>query len=349
MGKPDNCGGFNYFYALMKKFIRFVLVLLAIVITLVLITAIVEPKDITVQRSIVIKAPKDSVFAQIVNFKNWTHWSPWYKLDSTMKITYTGTDGQQGSGYQWVGDEKTTGTGNMKNTVVTGTKMDYELHFVVPFEKDAVGYLKADDTAGMTKATWSITMHYSFPFNAVLAVLKMDKFLGGDFESGLTNLKTYTEARTTPTAASDVQVKEIQYAAHLYQGVRKTISWGEITKFCADTYTLEATAKATGPKVGLYYTWDTTNKHTDMAAVIPVVDTTHPIKGAGYIQVAAAKAYTATYTGGYSGGMKVHAALARQVAAKGQQQALVIEEYITGPATEKDSTKWVTNIYYLVK
>jgi len=333
----------------MKKFIRFVLGLIAIVLLAWLITAIIEPKDVTVQRSVVIKAPKDSVFAQIVNFKNWTHWSPWYKLDSTMKITYTGTDGQPGSGYQWVGDEKTTGTGSMNDVAVTGTKMDYELHFIAPFEKDAAGFLKAEDTAGMTKATWSITMHYSFPFNAILAVLKMDKLLGGDFESGLTNLKTYTETGTTPSVGSDVQIKEIQYTAHLFQGVRKTVSWSDITKFCADTYTMEAAAKTTGPKAGLYYTWDTINKRTDMAAVVPVADTTHPIKGATYIQVPAAKAYTATYTGGYSGGMRVHAALAKEAAAKGQQQALVIEEYIAGPATEKDSTKWVTNIYYLVK
>jgi effector-binding domain-containing protein len=34
---------------------------------------------------------------------------------------------------------------------------------------------------------------------------------------------------------------------------------------------------------------------------------------------------------------------------KSLTQTLVLEEYVTDPMTEKDTAKWQTNIYYLVK
>src|ERR1035437_7430219 len=149
----------------MKKFFIFLSVLIGIVLVAVLILGVIEPTDIIVTRSVMIKAPKEAVFDQMVLFKNWTNWSPWYKMDSTnMKMTYSGTDGQPGSGYTWVGSEK-TGAGGMKNNAVNGTEMKFEVNFTEPRRGTAHGTLKAADTAGMTKATWSFSMHMPFPLN----------------------------------------------------------------------------------------------------------------------------------------------------------------------------------------
>src|SRR4051812_21427355 len=117
----------------MKKFLRFLVILVAVVAAAVLILALVEPTDVTVMRTTMIKAPKDVVFDQMVHFKNWTNWSPWYEMEPTMKMTYFGTDGQPGSGYHWVGGSK-TGEGEMTNKGVTGTQMDYEMVFKKPRE-----------------------------------------------------------------------------------------------------------------------------------------------------------------------------------------------------------------------
>jgi hypothetical protein len=333
----------------MKKFLRFLVILIAVVIAGVLILALVEPTDATVTRTALINAPKNAVFGQIVNFKNWPNWSPWYQMEPTMKITYSGTDGQAGSGYHWVGGEK-TGEGEMTNKAVTGTQMDYDLAFVKPHSGKAQGFIKADDTAGMTKVTWSVSMHCSFPMNAMLAFMNMDKMLGGDFENGLSNMKKYVESH--PTAGSDVDIKEVDFPLHTYLGVRQTVNWSDIQKFCGDTYGMvgkEAGPKINGPAMGIYYTWDTVKKCADMFAGFPMYDTTKPVKGASFVNVAQSKAYMAVHKGSYSNSMKYHMALGKYVAGKGQHPALVIEEYLVGPHQEPDSNKWVTNIYYLVQ
>ena len=337
----------------MKKFLRFVVVLLLIVIVAVVVLGLIEPNDITVTRTALIKAPKEAVFEQMVYYKNWLNWSPWYRMDSgKMKMTYYGTDGQPGSGYTWEGDK--TGAGDMKDSAVKGTEMTYVLTFTKPHTGSAWGTLKADDSAGMTKATWTCSMHFPFPMNAMCIFMNMDKMLGGDFASGLENMKTYVESHSSGTA-SGVEIKEVDYPGHIFEGMRKTMSItnnDEMSKFFMDSYSLlgkDIGGKITGPGTGLYFSWDTVKKETDMAAVFPVSDTTMAVKGASFFHIPASRAVLAVLKGSYSGMMDAHVAIAKYMAAKGEAHGAVIEEYITGPGTEKDSTKWVTNIYYTIK
>ena len=326
------------------------LVVLLLVIAIFLALALYEPYDVPVSRSILIKAPKEAVFVQMVQFRNWPNWSPWYKIDSTMKFTYSGTDGQPGSSYTWAGIENKTGAGEMKNTGVEGTTMNFDVLFTKPREGSAHGILKAEDTAGMTKATWSFSIHTPFPFNAMCAFISMDKLLGGDFESGLSNMKQYVESHTTITPL--IEIKEVDYPAHIFEGIRETVAMSDMSKFFADTYSMlgkELGPKITGPAAGIFYTWDTANKNSDMAAVFPVSDTTKPATGAVILHAGPAKAFMAVQKGGYSTSMMYHTALAKRLAEKGLKQSLVIEEYIVSPYQQPDSNKWVTNIYYLVQ
>lgn len=333
----------------MRKFFRFMLILIIIIVVAVLVLGVVEPKDVVVQRSTLIKAPKDMVFNQIVNFKNWVNWNPWYQMDSSEKITYTGADGQPGSTFHWVGDPKKTGEGQMTDTAVKGTEMDYSLHTITPFNHVAGGFMSAEDAGnGMTRVTWSITMHSSFPWNASFAFVKMDKLLGGDFERGLQNMKKYCEAMAANTG---VQIQETVYPAHIFEGVRKTVAMTDVLKFCADTYSQldkSAGALVNGPAVGIYYTWDTLHHTTDMVAALPVSDTSKAINGASCIYIPQSKALMAVHKGPYSTMMMEHGMLMKSVTDKKLQSTLVLEEYVVGPRQDKDSTKWVTNIYYLV-
>lgn len=339
----------------MRKFIIFMSVVLAIFIVAVLVLAFIEPTDATVSRSIVIKAPKEAVFEQMVSFRNHVHWSPWYKMDSgNMKFSYFGTDGQPGSGYHWVGSDK-TGEGEMKCTAINGTEMLFDMHVIKPYEADAHLSLKAIDTAGMTKAVMSITMHTPFPWNAMCAFMDQDKVLGGDFELGLRYMKEDVEGRVAAPAApatNGVEVKEVDYPAHVFEGFRQVVGWGDISKFYMDSYVSldkEVIGKKSGAAVGIYYTWDTAKMNTDMVAAFPVSDTLLPLKNGVFVRVEGSKSVMGVLKGGYGREMEVHNAITQYITAHGLTKQLVIEEYVSGPREEPDSNKWVTNVYYLVK
>jgi hypothetical protein len=332
----------------MKKAIRFIAGVILFVVAAFLILGLIMPKDVVVSRSVMINAPKNVVFDQMSNFKNWTNWSPWIEKEPTVKLTYKGADGAVGSGYHWVGEDKNTGTGDMNSLAINGTKMDFEVKFSKPMKREAQGTLEAMDTAGATKAYWSFSMHMPYPFNAMLLFMNMDKMLGGDFEKGLNNMKKYAESH----AGSALEIKEVEYPAKKFLCIKETVGWGDMGKFFGEKIPVlikDAGAKMCGPVAGIYFTWDTVKKCTDMACAIPVTDKALKMDGTTYLDVPTSKAVMAAQKGGYSKSMEVHESIKKYMDAKGLQQQLVIEEYLVTQHEEPDSNKWVTNVYYLLK
>ena len=82
---------------MLKKIVIVVVVLLLLLVGV----ASTKPDSFAVERSTVIKAPPEKVFALINDFHHWDQWSPWAKLDTTtMKVTYTGPASGPGAVYE---------------------------------------------------------------------------------------------------------------------------------------------------------------------------------------------------------------------------------------------------------
>lgn len=333
----------------MKKFLRFIGILLLVLILIVVILGIIEPKDVTVERSIVINGPREMVWDQMTNFKNGPNWDPWYKMEPTVTRTYFGPDGQPGSGYNWVG--KKTGAGTMKDTGIAGDKMNYSLHFEKPLPGDASGFIQVSDQGdGTVKATWNYYQHMPFPFNGMQAFMSMDKMLGNTFDSGLVNLKKYVESNKMAMGAAP---HEMKFPAHLYAGIRKTVPQSNFTGYYGETIATvgkELGNKIAGPAAGLYYSWDTVKHVTDAAVVFPIADTTGIPKTLTIFHINPSNSVMMAFRGGYDGEMAAHAQINEYIAKKNMMRSgLVIEEYTVGKAEEPDTSKWTTNIYYLVQ
>lgn len=332
----------------MKKFIRFNLWLLLIVAAIILTLAVVQPNDVVVKRSVLIKAPKEVVFEQVSKLKNWAYWSTILSNDSTIAITYSGTDGTLGSTMTWKGDEGVSGSGTIKNDGVEGTTMKYSFNVTEPAEMIADGAIIVADTAYMVKVTWTFHKHFPFLANAALVLFDLDKYMGADMERSLENLKTHIATNVK----IPIDIKETEYAARIVAGIRDTVQWSEMESFFGDTYNLlvrTSPVKVTGARTGLFYTWDTVQKNTVVMAGVPVTDTDLPIKGIIFTTVPASKAYVATHKGGYAGIRAVHEALNKHVTDAGQVSWLTVEEYMLYPGNQSDSNKWVTNVYYLIQ
>ena len=102
---------------------------------------------------------------------------------------------------------------------------------------------------------------------------------------------------------------------------------------------------------GLFFKWDTVNKITVMAAVMSVKGSSKTkVKGLETFVVPAGKTLNIKYFGGYNGTGLAHMAMDDYINEKGFMKLTpIMEEYVTDPGKEPDSTKWLTNIYYPVK
>ena len=168
-------------------------IFLVLLIVGILGFAATKPDTFRVQRSTSIKAPPDKVFALVNNFHSWDGWSPWEKMDLTMKKTYGGPDSGPGATYEWDGNDK-VGKGKMEISKVAEPKeINLKLHFMKPFECQNRVDFTFENKGEATDVTWA--MHGPSPYFSKLiqVFMSMDSMVGKDFEAGLANLKAIAE------------------------------------------------------------------------------------------------------------------------------------------------------------
>ncbi|UAY50984.1 SRPBCC family protein [Ferruginibacter albus] len=177
------------------KILKKILLTILVLIVLVLIAGLFIKKDHLIEREIVINKPKQEVFDYIKMIKNQDNYSYWNMQDPNMKKEYTGTDGTVGFVSKWQSDNKNVGDGEQTITAVKeGERIDMGLHFIKPFDSKASAYMITDAVdAGSTKVKWAFACKTPYPMNILCLFMNMDKMLGDQLNTGLTNLKNVLE------------------------------------------------------------------------------------------------------------------------------------------------------------
>lgn len=174
----------------MKKVLYVILGLIA----LVLIAALIMPKDYAVEREVVISKPNAEVYDYLESLQNQNNWSVWSKKDPNIKMNFKGTDRTVGYTYFWEGNDE-VGKGEQEITKITkGERIDTQLRFLKPFESTSEAYMVTEPLGeNQTKVKWGFTGVMPYPMNAMLPFMGMDKTVGKDFADGLANLKAILE------------------------------------------------------------------------------------------------------------------------------------------------------------
>lgn len=171
-----------------------ILLVIAGIIGLVLLLAAVTSKDLNVKRTITIARPLAQVFDYIKHLKNQDNFSKWASMDPNMKKEYRGTDATPGFVSAWEGNKK-VGKGEQEILKITeGERVDFELRFIKPWPSTSQAYMTTTDAGnGQTTVSWGFDSKMKYPMNIMKLLMNMEKMLGKDFETGLSNLKTILE------------------------------------------------------------------------------------------------------------------------------------------------------------
>jgi hypothetical protein len=163
-------------------------------IAVVLILAAMKPANFVVERSVTINSTPEKIAPLINDFHNWEAWSPWVKLDPTMKTTYSGAPSGVGSVYEWEGNSK-VGTGRMEVLSIQPAKTSIKLDFLKPFEgHNTADFVLEPEGNAATRVTWVMYGPLAFIPGKLMSVFtSMDKMVGDDFQKGLANLKVAAE------------------------------------------------------------------------------------------------------------------------------------------------------------
>jgi len=173
---------------------RILLGLLGLVV-LIFALGFVLPDKAHVERSVVINAPQEEIFALVADLNNADKWQAWSEYDPEMTSSVSGA----GVGQKQSWTSKKMGSGSQTIAALSPpSRVDYALEFGKMGVATATMTLEPAPEG--TKVVWSFdsNMRKGVPFHmqpmSTYMGFFMDGMLGKDYEKGLSNLKRVAEA-----------------------------------------------------------------------------------------------------------------------------------------------------------
>lgn len=166
-----------------------------------------------------------------------------------------------------------------------------------------------------------------------------------------TNNKKQTDMQTTIRN----EVKEIEWPGKTFVTARATIAFNDLTTFFGEKYgaiygaLYKTGLEVTGPPCAIYYSIDETTMETDLAAAVPVSGGVPDIAGFDKVTIPTGKAVYTIHYGPYDSMTATYQLLEKYMAEHDLKRKWIVEEYLSDPAVETDSTNWKTNIYFILE
>lgn len=171
---------------------RLVVVILGIAVILVAI-AYILPREVTVERAVVIDAPPSEIFPHVNSLKANEAWSPWLDRDPDVSLVYEGPEAGVGSKLTWTSDNPNVGNGS---NIITASTPDSRVDTALDFGAmgTANAWVTMDPVGASTEVKWGFTTDMGMNPMARWMGLMMDKWVGADYDDGLNRLKVLVEA-----------------------------------------------------------------------------------------------------------------------------------------------------------
>lgn len=322
---------------------------LVILIVLLAIIGFFLPKQVHVERSIVINAPAQVPFNLVNDLTQWKLWSPWHQIDPNTKWEFSGPASGTNSWYTWKSEHKNVGNGKL--TIVESTpythiksKLEFE-----GWDASFAEYIFTEEN-GSTKLTWTMDSDMGNNPMGRWFGLFMDGMIGKDYEKGLAKIKEISESSPAvdQVAGFDVEMRDMPAQKYIYIA-SKEVKPQEISIKIGESFMkLDEAVKQhkytmTGPPFTIW---------TDMANFSSAFPVAEEVTAQGDIQAGNDEpfhAYVVKYYGAYDKNEHVYKAMDNFLQAKGAAPAGPPREvYITDPMMEKDTAKWLTEIVFPV-
>lgn len=332
-------------------------VLLGIVIIVVAAGAVLNflaPKEMMVEREVTISASNQTVWANISSMEAMNTWGPWANKDPEMVSEYSGETGKVGSRHTWDSQSEEVGAGYQEIVAINDTMVKTALVFTRPWESTSEAWIKMKDAEDGTVVKWGFSGALDFPMNIMALFMDMTSGIEADFDAGLADLKNMCEELEAPINGYTIN-RQTWETSKMYYGKRSEVQIAKMKEYFEKN--LGAAFKDLGKKgitptgmpVGIFWDFDMEAGVADMATAAPVAEAVESTKFAMFNSPTGTVLHIAYY-GAYESSEKAHGAMDEYMKKNGMEfNEMVIEEYVTDPSTEKDTSKWLTNIYYFVK
>ncbi len=250
-----------------------------------------------IERSTVIDAPAETVYAILNDFNQWRPWSPWLITEPEAKVTVA----EDAKSYEWVG--KRTGTGNMSITDESeNSAIDIDLNFLKPWKSKAKVRFRLEPKGEGTQVAWA--MDSSLPFFMFWMTKMMTALIEMDYDRGLSMLKEYVEKGSV---SSKLDFKgESDFPGCDYIGIKSSCSidrmgeqmmsdFGKLKDYLDENADLQR-----GMAFSVYHKWDPAKNKVEYTGGWAVENLPDSVPdGLIKASIPATKIYTVSHVGSY--------------------------------------------------
>jgi effector-binding domain-containing protein len=330
----------------MKALLK-ILYFFLVLIIIFLLVGVFLPKSAHIGSSILIKSSPEIIFDQVNNLKNWDNWAPWQNNDSTINIKFSHIVSGIGASYQWT--SKNSGTG--KIIIVESnplTKVVSDMDFGKQGLAKSSWTLKEE--AEGTIVNWNFENGHLKYFERYF-LLFFKKNIIRTLDSGLKKLKETSEelrldriSEVKDLTISPIRAVVITDSSVIQHMGEKTGNLLGKIKLYLERRKIEPVDKP----FTLFKNWENEGLKT-FACGFPIAERTWSWQEYQYIEIDSCHAIMVTHWGRY-GSEKPYIAINQYM----NDKNLILagspwEIYINNPQSEKDTSKWQTDIYFPVR
>ncbi|MBL8862979.1 MAG: SRPBCC family protein [Planctomycetes bacterium] len=175
----------------MTRLLRLLVLGTGLLVVVAVVVGLFMPRSWSVECTRVLRAPQERVQAELLDLRNWEHWTPWSRTrDETLVVTFDGPATGVGSRMSWEGQR--LGFGSLTLTAAHAG-VEYEIAFRGVDQRTRGALALAPDPAGV-RITWRDGGELGWnPIMRLFAPLFEAK-LAQDFGAGLGRLALRVEA-----------------------------------------------------------------------------------------------------------------------------------------------------------
>ena len=322
-------------------------------------TGYLLPKRVHIERSITVDRPVTMMFEILNSYRYYHEWSPWARRDPDAEFIISGADSGVGARMSWSGDPRLVPSGWQQ---IVASRPYERIDILLDFEAQGVaetGFV-LDAQGDATRITWffdsDLTKGVNFldSFLARYFGLLFDRWVGGDYEKGLANLKQFAEALPA-SDFSPLEIERVNVQAQNILSITTVTSQdpADIALAMAAAYEEigqflnQAGITTSGQPMAITRAWKDGGYEFDAAIPVDFIPPDLP----GDIQSGlspAGPALKAVHHGSYDQMMPTYAKLAAYMSAHGLEQGKVSwEHYISDPGTTARADM-ITHVYIML-
>lgn len=318
------------------------------------------PKQVHIERTISIDRPATMMFELLNSYRYFNEWSPWAERDPQAEFVITGPDSGVGARMSWIGDPQLVGSGWQE---IIASKPYEQIDIMLDFDAQGIaqtGFILQPE-GDATRVTWFFDsdltkgVNYLDSFLARYFGLLFDRWVGGDYEQGLANLKRYAESLQV-SDFNQLDIKRVDVAGQDILFVTSSSSQdpADIAVAMAAAYAEisifmnHADINMSGQPMAITRAWEEGSYQFDAAIPVDFI----PAKLTGNIHSGlspSGPAVRAVHHGGYDQMMPTYEKLAAYMSAHGLSQGKVSwEHYISDPGKTAQQDM-ITHIYIMLE